>query len=83
MIYFAETKIDQKRYVKIGYSLDPTERVKELQTGCPVPIKLLFAKTGNESYFHTLFANYNVLNEWFLVEGELEKFIDRHLLVYK
>lgn len=82
MVYFIETNINQIKYVKIGRSHNPRTRLQDLQTGCPVPLKLLFAKNGDENYFHKIFQKYRCQGEWFLMEGELEKFIERHMPIY-
>lgn len=41
MIYLAEAKFDKTSFVKVGHSKHPPAQIQELQTGCPVPIKLL------------------------------------------
>lgn len=85
MIYFTETYHDGKRLVKIGKSNTPASRRNTLQTGCPSKLNLLFSKRGeskDEANLKRKFRRFRVMGEWFRVEGELEAYIDRHLLVY-
>jgi hypothetical protein len=61
-------KIKGRSYVKIGYSIDPQKRLKELQTGNHQKLELLKVFDGSrelEYEFHTLFAGNRVQGEWF------------------
>lgn len=71
MIYF----IQAGKYVKIGYSKDPSQRLKELQTSNPVKLKLLAILPGwytTEAEFHRVFARFRVNREWFRYDGHLK-----------
>ncbi len=67
MIYFAQA--DGTDLVKIGCTAgDPTKRLRELQTGCPQPLKLIAAVDGgeaDEARWHRDFAADRVNGEWF------------------
>lgn len=45
MIYFIVT--EDYLYLKVGYSIDPPTKLKKLQTGNPVPLKLLHTIPGS------------------------------------
>lgn len=61
-------------YGKIGYTTDLQGRIASLQTGNPRPLRMHLAKPGTEADEAALHAKYhkdNVLQEWFLITGEL------------
>lgn len=56
--------------VKIGYSRDPWERLRDLQQGCPDPLRILAVMPGGykeEQGLHRLFGAYRLRanGEWF------------------
>lgn len=57
--------------IKIGYTKnDPIKRLKQLQTGCPYKLELLYVIDGasrdTEAYYHRYFSSvYNIQNEWY------------------
>lgn len=57
--------------IKIGYTKnDPSKRLKQLQTGCPYKLELLYvinnADKETESYYHRVFSSYlNINGEWY------------------
>jgi hypothetical protein len=54
--------------IKIGFSVDPAKRLKELQTGYPDTLKILFMIPGDESTeraLHRLFEGARLKGEWF------------------
>lgn len=61
--------------VKIGFTRHhPSRRLKELQTGCPSPLKLLTFSEGtvdDELSLHGSFADLKIHSEWFRLEGRL------------
>jgi hypothetical protein len=74
MIYF----IQSKQYVKIGFSDNPESRLKELQTGSPVKLKLLGTMPGcfqTESELHKIFSHKRTNGEWFRYDGFLKSCI--------
>ena len=57
---------DGTHLVKIGIAKDPVRRLKELQTGQPMQLHLLWSVAGNyENDLHVHFAAYRVRGEWF------------------
>ena len=60
-------------YVKIGVSAEPKKRVKEIQTGCPLPVKLeATIETGlpleTEVLVHEELKDCRACGEWFRLE---------------
>lgn len=77
-------------FVKIGLSIDGNDRLQQLQTGCPIRLKLLGQLPGSkrlEKSLHAYLADSNQHYEWFLktervmqvvegiATGELEQFV--------
>lgn len=83
MVYFIEAV--GVSLVKIGFTDgDPETRLKQLQTGCPHPLRLKGAVRGDarrERAFHDQFAHLRESGEWFRLTVELEVFIATALLV--
>ena len=55
-------------YCKIGFSVEPKKRLKQLQTGCPLDLYIYGTIDGNqyvEREVHKLFKAYHIRNEWF------------------
>jgi hypothetical protein len=73
-IYFI-TDYDYK-YVKIGKSDHPRDRLKELQTGSPIRLQVsyIFRNVGPmiEYQLHRLFSKYNIHNEWFNFNDDIK-----------
>jgi hypothetical protein len=66
-IYF----ITDGKYIKIGSSESPEQRLKQLQTGNAIPLKILKsveAPKKFESYLHFIFKAKKVNSEWFLLD---------------
>lgn len=60
--------------IKIGYSLSPRQRLKELQTGYPDLLKVLAIIRGtekDEKEMHERFAKFRLRGEWFRPDAEL------------
>ena len=54
--------------IKIGRSRNPEARAAELQTGSPVPLRVLASVSGDsrlEAQYHRRFADFRVRGEWF------------------
>lgn len=76
MIYFA-LALDGP-FVKIGYSCNPTKRVKDLQTACPHKLKLAGVKPGtqaDEKIIHDMFSKDRLHGEWFKASGDVLDYI--------
>ena len=74
-------------YVKIGTSIDPDSRVKQLArggkaqrpmiwVGDPQLLAVEFGNAFHERMRHRQFAHYRDLGEWFLMSEELAEFIE-------
>ena len=73
MIYFITAR-DVNR-VKIGYSNDPSKRLKELQTGCPAKCVIeatIDADNSFEGEVHEIFRTSRKHGEWFELTPEIE-----------
>lgn len=76
MVYFIIS--EDKKHVKIGCSKDPLLRLKDLQTGNPYKLHILFTCYGDfqvEAGFHSVFSKYRVrgnTSEWFKVKDKLK-----------
>lgn len=71
MIYFITAG---NKHVKIGYSANPEKRLKELQTGNPLKLKLVTTIPGSyetEKALHLYFTRNKREGEWFHLTGEL------------
>lgn len=67
--------------VKIGYAKNYKSRIRELQTGCPHKLVLLMAieaSPARERELHREFNGQRVQGEWFHLEGNLSKYLDRY-----
>jgi len=66
-------------FVKIGKATgSPDARIRDLQTGCPYPIRLVAHVCGGlreEQTLHQRFASLRTHGEWFRHEGELAQYI--------
>lgn len=74
MIYFVEA--DGAGAIKIGFVAgeDAADRVRDLQTGSPVPLRLLGTMPGtlqDENDLHRRFASARIHGEWFRPTPEL------------
>lgn len=64
--------------VKIGFSVEPRKRVREIQWGCPMPVTLEAVIPGtmeDERAFHGRFADDNLTGEWFTITPIIEAII--------
>ncbi len=75
-IYFAEA-VGQDR-IKIGKADNPEDRLKQLQTGSPVELRLLGViadKASRETDIHALFDQDRIQGEWFNASPDLRRYI--------
>lgn len=80
-VYFIQAGDDGP--VKIGYSLNVAKRVVSLQSGNPIPLKVLAVTPGGpdiEGLFHALFSHDRLNGEWFRWSDLLATWVD--FLVY-
>lgn len=72
MIYFVQT--DDNRYIKIGYATNVKNRVDNLRTSSPHPLKLLGSMPGDaplEKQIHARFGHLRANREWFVNDQEI------------
>lgn len=77
-VYFIESK--GSSLIKIGYSITPEKRLKDLQTSSPEALELLGTIPGGkaeEAELHKKFERHREHGEWFRKVPELATFIDR------
>ena len=83
MIYFIQCE-DSNNYIKIGWTKNhPVRRLKNLQVGCPYPLKIIGLMECDptvERSLHTVFEQYKIINEWFSSAPELLEFIEDNTL---
>lgn len=67
--------VECEGHYKIGMALDPYSRIREMQVGCPFPLKLMMtiahanAKTL-ESKLHQLYRRHRVRGEWYALSPD-------------
>lgn len=64
--------------VKIGYSKKVNQRLRSLQTGSPIKLKIIKKIKGNRSKerkLHKRFAHLNKHGEWFNIDKELREYL--------
>lgn len=75
MIYFVRQAGDINAPIKIGYSKNPEQRVKDLQTALPYELELIGTMQGGlkrEAQLHNDFADTRLKGEWFKATPELK-----------
>jgi hypothetical protein len=85
-VYFIKTQA-RPAMVKIGKAKDPTERLADMQTGCPYDLVLIgvikcrsdMHARGVEQRFHHLFRFSRVRGEWFRYSHRIRSAIDSAL----
>lgn len=66
---------------KIGHSINPSQRLKQLKTGNPYIELICYGNGVTESYLHSLFFQKRMVGEWFNLSDEnLEKC--KRLIIY-
>jgi len=71
-VYFVQAGIDGP--IKIGWAIDPLDRVRELQVGNHEQLQLLMTVADNgtlEMTLHERFRDLHIRGEWFRPEGDL------------
>jgi len=69
---------DHTEMVKIGHSGNPEKRTRSLQATSSFPLKLHATIDGarnEEAALHERFVENRVFGEWFLITGELKKYL--------
>lgn len=78
-VYFLQAEGDG--LIKIGRTINPDKRVRELQTLAPSPLKLLALVEGGkdrEREIHEMFVDARSHGEWFEPTPQLLRFIQNH-----
>jgi hypothetical protein len=78
-VYFITCR--QTGTVKIGHSLEPSARLKELQTAHPFELKLEASLPGGadeENDMHCRFAEVRLKGEWFTINDMIELIISQN-----
>ena len=77
MIYFIADL--RANLVKIGYSINPDNRLKQLQTSYPDKLYIVFVEEGDydkEKEYHSLYSEYKLYSkEWFKIDGKLKEYL--------
>ena len=79
-VYFIGTKAEKCERVKIGFALDPDQRIKEIQTGNPEKLRVLAKVEGGaelEREYHRRFSDQRRHGEWFFINSDILAEIDR------
>lgn len=73
-VYF----IKKGKFVKIGSSTNPKNRLRTLQTGTNQKLKLIYKTSQlNEKELHAKFERYRDHNEWFYFSKDIKAFIKK------
>jgi hypothetical protein len=71
LIYFIQSGKDGA--IKIGFSIDPVSRMRDLQVAHPETLRLIFAIDGNhelEAALHVHFTEKRIRGEWFDLDSD-------------
>lgn len=77
-IYFLQSQTNSQ--IKIGYTANIHQRIKNLQYQKKDKLELLAAAPGDydyEAHLHRLFKQHNIEGEWFNPDPEIFQYIDR------
>jgi len=80
--YFIQDSLT--KFIKIGSSVDPEDRLRVLQIGCPSWLRLVGSveeKVLSEKDAHYQFHEYVERGEWYRPGPRLEDFIHKHFQV--
>jgi hypothetical protein len=69
--------------VKIGYSSDPTRRLRELNTASPTELIIFRSMPGNEQMekdIHARFSHHRIKHEWFNFDDEIKDYAKKNCL---
>ena len=76
-VYFIRNPIT--RSIKIGFSIDPDRRIKDLQTASESELiieAVLPGTLSTEQYLHQRWEHLHVRGEWYKSDPDLEDFVD-------
>ena len=78
-----------ERVIKIGAAKCSDTRRKQLQTGCPFPLKVIFETRGVclattlERFLKKVLSEYNCVGEWFVLTQTKFQHLERFFNLYK
>lgn len=91
-LYFVQAETDPNGPIKIGWSENPWSRLRELQQGCWLPLRIVHlieikrgdpgwgtGATSHERWFHERFKRLRLESEWYRFEGELRVVVQKLL----
>ncbi len=76
MIYFIQATVSG--FIKIGYAIEPWNRIKQLQTGSSEPLTILKSIPGNkerEKEIQNFLIAHRIRGEWYKPDVEVLNFI--------
>lgn len=79
-VYFIGTGLENGKMIKVGYSLYPEARLKQLQTGHPERLKILATTPGGrwlEEKYHRRWRVRRAAGEWFYMGDCIRQEIER------
>lgn len=79
-IYFIGESLKVGKFIKIGVSNHPERRLRQLQAGSPVTLKILATGPGGytaEGIWHLKYVRFRQHNEWFRLTGKMVAEINR------
>lgn len=77
MVYFILNK--EVNHIKIGYSKNPKQRLKSLQTSSSCKLEMIHTIEGDisiEKFLHKQFKKIHIYNEWFHYDNSIIDFIN-------
>ena len=78
-VYFIGSDDPDFKHIKIGYSKSPQDRLKQLQTSCPVKLRVLSQIEGNlsiESDIQRKFKGCRLEGEWFRRGASINNYLN-------
>lgn len=69
----------ERKYCKIGKSINPKERLGGIQTSSPLDLEIICTKEGStneEGYLHKKFQKYHIRGEWFQYNEEIVEYLN-------
>lgn len=76
-------KAGETEFVKIGWAVDPEQRLRELQCAHYEPLLIIRVLDGGpetEAWMHRRFCNRRKLGEWFIFDAEMLAVVPPHAI---
>lgn len=84
-VYFITTVTHVGTYLKIGVASNPFQRLNELQTANPMPLKLISYTPGGmevEKVFHNIWKDHRRRGEWFSASSDMRYWL-QHMIYHR